>query len=130
MPRRALALWLSICAAACGSGGGPSATPSPSPSPSGPPVMTLTPGGVSPQVLHAFDSRETITFVNGDTRVHDLRSDPHPAHNECPALSVGPIAPGESRQIAGPDLPPFSLCYYHDEADPVDPRFRGLIVTH
>jgi hypothetical protein len=131
MPCRPLALCLALAAAACSSSGDPSvSTPAPSPTPSGPPTMTITESGVSPQVLHSFDSRETITFVNGDVRPHDMRSDPHPAHTDCAAMSVGPMMPGESRQIAGPSLPPFSLCYYHDETDPGDDRFRGLVVTH
>jgi hypothetical protein len=127
---RRAAVILALLAAACGSSGGPSPQPSPSPTPIGPPVMTITPAGVSPQVLHAFDSRETITFVNGDVRAHDLRSDPHPAHTDCAAINVGTIPPGESRQIEGPSLPPFSLCYYHDETDPTNSSFRGVVVTH
>ena len=134
MSCRPLVRWLALClavgAAACGSSGDPTPEPVTSPTPSGPPTMTITASGVSPQVLHTFDPRETITFVNGDVRSHDMRSDPHPAHTDCPATSVGPMMPGESRQIAGPALPPFSLCYYHDETDPVDSRFRGLVVTH
>ena len=82
------------------------------------------------QVLHAFDEQETITFINGDARPHDMRSDPHPAHTDCPALSVGPMMPGERREIAGPKLPGFTLCYYHDELDPTNSAFRGVVVTH
>jgi len=131
MLRRA-ACGLALFAAACGSsGGGPSGTPTPaaSPTPLGPPVATITPSGMQPQVLHTFDARESITFVNADGRAHDLRSDPHPAHTECPALSVD-LQPGERQEITGPSLPRFTLCFYHDEADPTDDRFRGVVVTH
>jgi hypothetical protein len=131
MSSRFPALCLAIAAAACGSsGGGPSQEPDPSPTPIGPPSMTITPSGVNPQVLHAFDEKETITFINGDARPHDMRSDPHPAHTDCPALSVGTMMPGERREIAGPTLPGFALCYYHDELDPTNNAFRGVVVTH
>jgi hypothetical protein len=131
MPARRLALGLALLAAGCGSsGGGPSATPSASPSPLGPPILTITSAGVNPQVLHTFDERETVTVVNGDSRAHDMRSDPHPAHTDCPALNLGTMAPGERREIPGPSLPGFTLCYFHDETDPANSVFRGVVVTH
>ena len=132
MTRRPLAVTFALAAAACGgsSGGGPSINPTPSPSPVGPPVMTITPSGVNPQVLHTFDSRESVTFVNADAQPHDLRSDPHPAHTDCPAINGGPLQPGERREITGPSLPRFTLCFYHDESDPTNNAFRGVVVTH
>ena len=132
MTRRPLAVTLALLAAACGSstGGGPSTDPAASPSPTGPPVLTITAAGVDPQVLHTFDSRETVTFVNADSRTHELRSDPHPDHTECPAISGGPIAPGERREIAGPSLPRFTLCFYHEETEPANNSYRGVVVTH
>ena len=132
MTRRPFALTLAMVAVACGgsSGSGPSTGPTPSPSPLGPPVMTITAAGVDPQVLHTFDARESVTFVNADDRPHELRSDPHPAHSECPGINGGPILPGERREITGPSLPRFTLCFYHDESDPTNDRFRGVVVTH
>jgi hypothetical protein len=118
--------------AACGSSGGgdPSPTPSPSPSSLGPPTTTITAAGVDPQVLHTFNFQETVTFVNGDSRAHDIRSDPHPAHSDCAAMNLGTLMPGERREIAGPSLPRFTLCYFHDEGDPTNTPFRGVVVTH
>lgn len=131
MSRRLLVLCVAIGALACGSsGGGPSQTPSPSPTPLGPPTMTITPAGLNPQVLHTFDAQETITFINDDVRAHDMRSDPHPSHSDCPSMNVGTMMPGERREIAGPSLPRFALCYYHDESDPTNSVFRGVVVTH
>jgi hypothetical protein len=92
--------------------------------------MTITAVGVDPQVLHAFDAQEPITFANDDVRPHDVRSDPHPAHSDCPSLNVGTLNPGERRQIDGATLPRFTLCYYHDETDPANSAYRGVIVTH
>jgi len=131
MSARRLVVGLALLSAACGSsGGGPSGPPEPSPTPLGPPTMTIRASGVDPQVLHTFDERETVIFVNADSRPHDVRSDPHPAHTDCPALNLGAMMPGERREIAGPSLPPFTLCYYHDETDATNNSFRGVVVTH
>jgi hypothetical protein len=130
MSCRLPALSLALLAAACGSAGGPASAPAPSPTPLGPPTLTITGNGVDPQVLHTFDERETVTFVNADVRPHDMRSDPHPAHTDCPAINLGTMMPGERREIPGPSLPAFSLCYYHDENDPTNNSYRGVVVTH
>lgn len=131
MSRRGLVLGLVLVTTACGSsGGGPSGTPEPSPSPLGPPTWTFTAAGLQPQVLHTFNFQEAVTVVNGDGRPHDIRSDPHPAHTDCPAINGGTLMPGERREIAGPSLPRFTLCYVHDEMDPANNSFRGVVVTH
>jgi hypothetical protein len=132
MSRRLLLLCVAIVPLACGASGdsGPSQTPDPSPSPLGPPTTTITAAGVDPQVLHTFNFQETVVFVNGDSQAHDIRSDPHPSHSDCAAMNLGTLAPGERREIAGPTLPRFTLCYYHDEIDPANTAFRGVVVTH
>ena len=38
-----------------------------------------------------------MLFVNNDTRRHDMTSDDHPDHLECPALNqVGVLNPGQN----------------------------------
>ena len=130
MPCRVFLSFLALLCAACGTSGGMPAAPVSSPVPSGPPIMTITASGVSPQVLHAFDRREMITFMNDDAVPHDIRSDAHPSHSACSQVNLGVMMPGERREIAGPTMPTFSLCYYHDENDPTNSSFRGVIVTH
>ena len=40
-----------------------------------------------------------VTFINNDNRAHDMESNPHPEHTECPALAqVGFLNPGQTRQ--------------------------------
>jgi hypothetical protein len=40
-----------------------------------------------------------VTFINNDNRSHDMESNPHPEHTDCPALAqVGFLTPGQSRQ--------------------------------
>jgi len=130
MSCRLLAGFLALMAAACGSPGAAPSAPAPSPTPAGPPTMTITPSGVNPQVLHVFDLRDAITFVNGDGRPHDMRSDPHPAHTDCPSINVGLMMPGERREIDARSLPLGVPCYYHDDTDVANKTFQGVVLTH
>lgn len=101
-------------------------TPPPTPPPGGF-VVSITPTGVSPQVLHVWEGRKA-GFVNEDTRPHAVFADPHPAHSDCSGLlSVGTLAPGERRDVANL---PIDACYYHDEGDPGNRAFQGLVLVH
>ena len=62
-----------------GGGGG-------SPGPSGA-TITIGPNGVSPSTV-TINPGESVTFVNNDTRQHEMASDPHPAHSDCPAINA------------------------------------------
>lgn len=90
-------------------------------------VVTITSAGVTPKELRVpVGSR--VTFVNNDSRAHDIESDPHPIHNECPAINqVGFIRPGESKQTGV-----FAVertCGYHDHTQSTNQALRGTIVV-
>src|SRR5687768_6584099 len=87
---------LAVTLAACGGESGTSPTPTPSPGTVAA-TVTITAAGVSPkEVTIAPGSR--VTFVNNDSRSHDMQSDPHPAHSDCLALAdVGFLQPNQSR---------------------------------
>ena len=121
-----------ITAAACGGGGSSSGgggstptTPSPTPTP-GTATITITASGVSPRtVTIAVGSR--VTFVNNDTRVHDMTSDPHPSHTDCPALNdVGFLNPQQSRTSG--NLTTVRTCRFHDHIRETDTSLQGSIV--
>ena len=39
-----------------------------------------------------------VTFINNDSRVHDMESDPHPEHTNCPEINqVGFMTPGQTK---------------------------------
>src|SRR5262249_7826626 len=39
-----------------------------------------------------------LTILNSDSRNHEMDSDPHPEHTDCPALNqIGFLSPGPSR---------------------------------
>lgn len=122
----------------CGGGGGPSDVPTPlpppatTPSPSPTPVATTTitinaQGAVQPADIRiAIGSR--VTFVNQHDRPHDMTSDPHPEHTNCPEVNeAGNVLPGQSRQTAA--FASAKRCGFHDHGESDNPRLRGSITV-
>ena len=70
-----------------------------------------------------------VLFVNNDTVVRQMYSDPHPEHTDCPEINnVGFLNPGETKETG--NLNTIRTCGYHDHGHPDDARFRGTIVIH
>ena len=87
-------------------------------------TITITAAGASPgSVSVALGGR--VTFVNNDTRAHDMSSDPHPEHTDCPEITVGFIQPGQSRTTQ--NLTRARSCGYHDHNQPSVASLRGTI---
>ena len=132
--RLRIAIFASIAAAsiACGggsdNGGGTPTTPT---NPTTPPVatttITITANGVNPQnITVPLGSR--VTFINNDTRTHEMNSDPHPTHGECPAIDdVGFLAAGQTKQTG--NLTVARTCGFHDHNQPDTPSLRGQIIV-
>lgn len=111
---------------ACGGGStspsGSGSTPTPAPGL----TITITSAGVSPKTLTVALGSQ-VTFVNNDTQVHDMLSDPHPEHTDCPELnSVGFMSPGQSKQSGNLNTP--RTCGYHDHELFSDPKWQGKII--
>jgi len=132
-------LLIVLAAAACGGGSsGTSNTPT-NPSPATttttpptttPPVqtttITITASGVSPQRITVSPGTR-VTFVNNDSRQHEMNSDPHPTHGDCPPIDdVGFLAPGQSKQTG--NLNTVRTCGYHDHNQPDTANLKGQIV--
>ena len=140
-PRHALSCALVLaCAAtmmACGGDGGNGGAPTPPPAGGGggggggtgtvAATITITASGVSPRnVTVPVGSR--VTFVNNDTVGHDMHSDPHPAHTDCPALAlVGFLSAGQSRTSG--DLTSARVCGFHDHNQPTTGSLQGTITV-
>ena len=120
---------LVLTAVSCG-GGGSSTTPSspsptPTPTPSTGATITITSNGASPNsVTVSIGSR--VTFVNNDSRAHEMSSDQHPSHTECPEINVGILSAGQSRQTS--TLNTARTCSYHDHLLDLDTSLQGTIV--
>ena len=98
--------------------------------PSTPPVetntITITAAGATPKnVQIALGQR--VRFVNNDNRPHNMTSDPHPDHNDCPDLNqVGFLSPGQSRETG--NLVEVRTCGFHDHDDANNTSLKGSIV--
>ena len=122
--RRLLSLLLITTAAACGGGGGPT---DPSPVPSNPNRITISASGaVSPTEL-IVPPGTRVLFVNNHARRHDMTSDQHPDHMDCPEINqVGVLQPGQNRETG--NLVSVRTCGFHDHENPDDPLLKGRIV--
>ncbi|HEY7498431.1 MAG TPA: hypothetical protein VH740_07955 [Vicinamibacterales bacterium] len=117
--------------AACGSGygGGNPGGPGPitgSPGPSGATITITANGAVSPSSV-TINSGESVTFVNNDTRPHEMASDPHPAHTDCPPINaLGTLSAGQTKLTNA--LTTSRTCGFHDHLNDANPNLRGTIV--
>ena len=102
-----------VSVSACGGGNPTPAGPSTGTSAA---TITITTSGVSPtQVTVSAGSR--VLFVNSDTKSHDMESDPHPEHTDCPEIgTVNLLQPGQSRETG--NLITVRTCGFHDHNDP------------
>ena len=122
--RRVFSLLLMMTAAGCGGGGGPT---DPSPAPSNPNRITISASGaVSPTEL-IVPPGTRVLFVNNHARRHDMTSDQHPDHMDCPEINqVGVLQQGQSRETG--NLVSVRTCGFHDHENPDDPLLKGRIV--
>jgi plastocyanin len=121
------ALWvLAVASLSCGGSDGSSNPPTnPTTNPYtvtisgsgivGPKELTVPPGG-------------RVLFVNSHSRRHDVTSDPHPDHLDCPELNqVGVLNAGQSRESG--NLVTVRTCGFHDHDDPNNVNLRGSIIV-
>jgi plastocyanin len=117
----------SLLLTSCGGDDGPT---SPSGGGSGGPIaatITITASGVSPKnVTIAPGSR--VSFVNNDTRSHQINSDPHPTHGDCPAIDdVSFISNGQTKTTG--NFTTARVCGYHDHNLPDVTALQGTITV-
>lgn len=89
-------------------------------------TITITPAGNTPKAI-VVPVGSRVRFVNNDVRPHDLESDPHPTHTDCPdANGAGFLVPGGSGQTGA--LMTQRTCGVHDHIDPGNPAWMSRIV--
>lgn len=125
--RMGLGLALVTLVAACGSGNGDSPT-SPSATPGGGAQVTIvigSDGAVTPRSVTVTPGSR-VTFTNNHNRPHDMSSDPHPEHIDCPEIDqAGLLQPGQSRQTG--NLNARRTCGFHDHDNPTNRNLQGTI---
>ncbi|HZR23574.1 MAG TPA: cupredoxin domain-containing protein [Vicinamibacterales bacterium] len=88
-------------------------------------TITISNNAVSPANI-TVPRGSQVTFVNNDSRNHEMTSDPHPEHTDCPELNqVGFLAPGQSRQSG--NLVTARTCGYHDHQNFETKSLQGTI---
>lgn len=75
-------------------------------------------------ILVAAGSR--VRFINLGTVDHNVDSDPHPEHTDCPEINIGTLKPGESRETS--NLVIARTCGFHDHEQPTVETLTGKIV--
>ena len=121
---RSAILLLCLVVGACG---GSSTPPSgPSPPPAGPSITISTGGIVSPRELTVSQGARVL-FINNDARRHNMTSDPHPDHTDCPEINqVGTLTTGQTRETG--NLVAVRTCGFHDHDDDLNTNLQGRIV--
>jgi plastocyanin len=88
--------------------------------------MTINANGVlTPNdITVAVGSR--VTIINQSNRNHEMNSDPHPDHTDCPPINdVGFLAPGQQKTTG--NLNTARTCGLHDHNDPSNQSLIGRI---
>jgi hypothetical protein len=114
-------------AAACGGGSSSNST-----GPTGGCTPSTNPNTIVIQNNQICPSTMTIavggqlTIINNDSNVHQMDSDPHPEHTDCPALNqIDFLNPGQSRSSG--NLTTARRCGFHDHSRPDVAALKGTI---
>ncbi len=123
----ATAAFAMAAAAACG-GSSSTATTAPTGSctpSSSPNTFVIQNNQVCPQTMTVTRGSQ-VTILNSDTRTHEMDSDPHPEHTDCPELNqIDFLNPGQSR-LSG-NLNTARKCGFHDHNNPSTAELKGTI---
>jgi len=121
------AVAVSMTLMACGGKGSTSPSTggsSGSPGPSGA-TITITSAGVSPKNV-TVSVGQSVTFINNDNTPHEIASNPHPAHTDCPPINaLGTIAPGQTKLTNA--LTTARACGFHDHLADTNANLQGFI---
>jgi plastocyanin len=128
----ATALVIAMTGAACGGGSSTPSTPTtPTPPVTGTPTESATitigsNGSISPASV-AITRGGRVTIVNNDSRAHDMSSDPHPEHTQCPEINqIGFLTSGQQRTSG--NFNTARTCTFHDHNQPDTAGLKGTIV--
>ena len=105
-------------------GGGTPPGPSGGPGPSGA-TITIGANGVNPNAV-TISVGQSVTFVNNSGTIHEMDSDPHPAHTDCPVVNrVGTIGNGETKLTDA--FTTARTCGFHDHTQDTNASLKGTI---
>lgn len=88
-------------------------------------TLVIQNNAICPQALTVARGTQ-ITVLNSDSRIHEMDSDPHPEHTDCPELNqIGHLEPSQSRQSG--NLNTARKCGMHDHTNPEITALRATI---
>ena len=106
--------------------GGSSAPSSPTPA-ENPNQMVISASGVLTPKEITVSAGSRVLFINSHSRTHQMTSDPHPDHDQCPEINqVGLLSPGQRRETG--NLVTVRTCGLHDHDDPDNANLKGRII--
>jgi len=121
---RTAALGASLSLVTCGGSGSSPSTPS---NPDNPNQMVISASGVLTPSEITIAAGSRVLIVNNHSRPHQIASDPHPEHTDCPEMDqVGLLTTGQRRESGNFVTP--RTCGLHDHIEPDNPSLKGRII--
>jgi plastocyanin len=87
-------------------------------------TITITSAGVDNKNI-AIAVGTKVTFVNNDTRSHQMSSNPHPVHTDCPELNMPALQAGQRADSQA--LTTARTCGFHDHENPGNTSLLGAV---
>jgi hypothetical protein len=137
----AAALFVAVTAVACGGGSSTPTTPTPPTSTTPPPTTappTTAPPTDSATITIGADGRVSpssvtivrggrVTMINNHNTSHDMSSDPHPEHSNCPELNQWGFLTAGQQRTSG-NLNTARTCGFHDHNVPQNTGLQGTVI--
>ena len=79
-----------------------------------PSSVTIAPGG-------------RVTMINNHNQAHDMASDPHPEHSQCPELNQWGFLTAGQQRTSG-NLNTARTCGFHDHGLPANTGLQGRVI--
>jgi len=91
-------------------------------------TITITAAGVNAANVTVAVG-QTVTFINSDTRPHEMASNPHPQHGTCPSIEagLGTLAAGQTKVTHA--FANAGSCGYHDHLNDTSNALKGTITV-
>ena len=117
---------MAVLFTACGGSGSSTTTPSTPTAPAAATITISSAGVVSPKTV-TVPRGSQVQFINNDRVAHQVSSNPHPEHTDCPEINtVGLLNTNQSRQTG--NLNTARTCRFHDHDNPLNANLQGSIV--
>jgi hypothetical protein len=73
-----------------------------------------------------INNGEVVVVINSDVRNHQIASNPHPAHTDCPPINaLQTLVPGQTGRTG--NFTTSRTCGFHDHLDDTNAALQGTI---